>query len=235
MPYQPLTKFTQPNRASAISNASDDLLGRRVGGYSPALQAKFRGMDEATAQAAGDNRATAFQGAARSSGAFGPGVRRAGQAANDKNLATIASSQIQQAQLAGEDQNQAMTAGINRGAQDRQEKFQNLQALQANASEMGDTTTQAALGDLYLGGSGNQYTDVGRSRIAADAAASKEESDWLRKQQDQYTGGGLKASSTPWWQRALKGAAGGAATGSAFGPYGTAVGGVAGGLAGLFT
>jgi hypothetical protein len=156
-------------------------------------------------------------------------------AADDRNLSNIAAGQLNQAQLAGEDQNQAMNTGINRGVQDRQEKFQNLQALQSNASEMGDTTTQAALADLYLGGSGNQYSTAGRGRIADDARASKEESDWFRGQQDRYTGEGPKDVSAPWWQKMLKGAAGGAGTGSMFGPYGTAAGAGVGGLVGLFT
>ena len=235
MAYQPLTNQMAPNRASAISNASDDLLGRRVGGYSPALQAKFRGMDEAMAQSARTSRASGMQSAARSAGAFGPGLRRAGMQADDQALSSIASGQLGQAQLAGEDQNQAMTAGINRGAQDRQEKFQNLQALQANAGEMGDTTTQAALADLYLGGSGNQYSAAGRGRMAADAQASKEESDWLRSQQDQYTGQGPQAVSTPWWQRAAKGIVGGANVGSILKAPGQIATSALSGLAGLFS
>ena len=70
--YKPLTNSMSPNRASAISDASDDLLGRRVGGYSPALVAKFRGMDEAMAQGSRTARASGMQSAARSAGAFGP-------------------------------------------------------------------------------------------------------------------------------------------------------------------
>lgn len=128
-----------------------------------------------------------------------------------------------------------MRAGISRGAAERAEQFQNLKAAQANAAAMGDTTTQAALGDLYLGGANQQYTDAGRMRISDEARAAREEADWLRSQQDRYTGGGLSASSSPWWKRTLKGGATGAGVGSMFGPVGTAIGGGVGAIAGLFS
>lgn len=234
MAYQPLTSLNAPNTATNISSAADELLQRRIGGYSPALQARFRSMDEATAGAAGTNRASAMGSAARASGVFGPGLRRAGQAADEKNLAAVAAGQLQQAQLAGEDQNQAMTAGIARGAQNRQEQFANLQAANTNAANIGDTTTQAALQDVYMGNAGRSYTDVGRERMAADAKAAADEAAWTRAQQDKYQADAVGGESGPWWKRTLKGAAGGGMAGSAAGPWGAAGGAVVGGLAGLF-
>lgn len=236
MAYQPLTMQRGNTRASAISGAADELLQRRVAGDSPALRARFQGMNEATANAARTNRAANYQSAVRAGTGLQPSaLRRAGQTAADQSMAQLSSNQLQQSQMAAEDQDAAMRAGISRGAAERAEQFQNLQAAQANAAAMGDTTTQAALADLYLGGANQQFTEAGRGRISDEARAAREEADWLRAQQDKYGGGGLSASSSPWWKRALKGGAGGAVAGSMFGPAGTAIGGVVGGLAGLFS
>ena len=236
MAYQPLTMQRGNTRASAISGAADELLQRRVAGDSPALRARFQGMNEATANAARTNRAANYQGAVRAgTGLQSSALRRAGQSAADQSMAQLSGNQLQQNQIAAEDQDAAMRAGISRGASERAEQFQNLQAAQANAAAMGDTTTQAALGDLYLGGANQQYTDVGRERISDEAQAAREEANWLRSQQDKYTGEGPSASSSPWWKRTLKGGTAGAATGSMFGPYGTAIGGGVGALAGLFS
>lgn len=235
MAYQPLTVSRGPTRASMVSDAADELLGQRVAGNSPALRARSQGMNEAMAGAARTARATANQSAARAGVGLQPGaMRRAAQRTNEGILSELGSSQLQQTQLAAEDQDKAMQQGIARGAQERGERFQNLQALAANAANIGDTTTSAALQDLFLGGAGSQYTDAARNRMAEDAAAAKEESDWLRAQQNKYQGPNVSGSGKSRWKSGLKGAAGGAMAGSTFGPIGTAAGGVLGGLAGIF-
>lgn len=218
-----------------VSDAADELLGQRVAGNSPALRARSQGMNEAMAGAARTARATANQSAARAGVGLQPGaMRRAAQRTNEGILSELGSSQLQQTQLAAEDQDKAMRQGIARGAQERGERFQNLQALAANAANIGDTTTSAALQDLFLGGAGSQYTDIGRSRMAEDAAAARDEAAWLRSQQDKYQGPNVSGSGKSWWKRGLKGATGGAIAGSTFGPIGAAAGGVLGGLSGIF-
>ena len=236
MAYQPLTQARSPNRASMISDAADELLGQRIGGYSPALRARFRGMDEASAQAASTARAEANQSAARVGGANPLALRRANMAANDQIASNLAASNLKQAELAGQARDQAMQQGIARGAQDRGEKFANLNAAVENARAMGDTTTQAAAQDLYMGGAGNQYTTAGREGMARDAAAAKEEQDWLRKQQDAYTAAAIKGQSKGnVWSRILTGALGGGTAGSSLGPWGTVGGAVGGGILGALS
>ena len=235
MAYQPLTVSRGPTRASMVSDAADELLGQRISGTSPALRARSQGMNEAMAGAARTARATANQSAARAGVGLQPGaMRRSAQRTNEGILSELGSSQLQQTQLAAEDQDKAMQQGIARGAQERGERFQNLQALAANAANIGDTTTSAALQDLFLEGAGSQYTDAARNRMAEDAAAAKEESDWLRAQQNKYQGPNVSGSGKSWWKSGLKGAAGGAIAGSTFGPIGAAAGGTLGGLAGIF-
>lgn len=236
MAYQPLTQ-TRTNRATGISDAADELLGRRIGGYSPALRARFRGMDEATTQALDTARAEANQSAVRAGGASPINLRRANMRANDAALATIASGQLKQAEMAGQDQDQAMQQGIARGIQDRGEKFQNLQAAVENARNIGDATTQAAAQDLYMGGAGNEYTAAGREGMARDAAAAAEERDWIRRTQDAYTAAAVKGQSKGnIWSRILKGATGGATAGyAAGGGWGAAAGGGAGALLGALS
>ena len=237
MAYQPLTVSRGPTRASMVSDAADELLGQRVAGNSPALRARSQGMNEAMAGAARTARATANQSAARAGVGLQPGaMRRAAQRTNEDILSELGSSQLQQTQLAAEDQDRAMQQGIARGAQERGERFQNLQALAANAANIGDTTTSAALQDLFLGDAGSQYTDIGRSRMAEDVAAARDEAAWLRSQQDKYQGPNVPGSGKSWWKSGLKGAAGGAMAAAPTGnPYAIAGGGVLGGLAGIFS
>lgn len=237
MAYQPLTQARAQNRATGISDAADELLGRRIGGYSPALQARFRGIDEATTAANATARAEANQSAARVGGVSPINLRRANMAATDKMLATTASGQLKQAELAGQDQDQAMQQGIARGTQDRREKFQNLNAAVENARNIGDSTTQAAAQDLFMGGAGNEYTAAGREGMAEDAAAAREEQAWLRKQQDAYTAAAIKGKSKGnVWNRILTGALGGGTAGfSAGGGWGAAAGAGAGALLGALS
>lgn len=236
MAYQPLTQARSPNRASMISDAADELLGRRVGGYSPALQARFRGMDEATAQAAKTARAEANQSAARVGGVNPISLRRANMAANDEIAAGISASNLKQSEMAAQDQDQAMQQGIARGTQNRSEQFANLNAAVENARAIGDTTTQAAAQDLYMGGAGNEYTAAGRTGMARDATAAAEEQAWLRKQQDAYTAAAIKGQKKPSvWSRVLTGALGGGSAGAPLGPWGIAGGAAAGGILGALS
>lgn len=236
MAYQALTQMRTPNRATGISDAADELLGQRVGGYSPALRARFRGMDEATAAASGTARAEANQSAARVGGASPINLRRANMRANDNILGNIAAGQLKQSEMAAQDQDQAMQQGIARGTQDRGEKFANLNAAVENARAIGDTTTQAAAQDLYMGGAGNEYTDAGRSGMARDATAAAEENAWLRRQQDAYTAaavGGKKKGNI--WSRILTGAMGGGTAGAPLGGWGAAGGAIGGGILGALS
>lgn len=235
MAYQPLTQ-ARPNRAVGISDAADELLGQRVAGKSPALIARFRGMDEANAAAANTMRADANQSAARM-GASPMALRRANMRANDAILQNTAAGQLKQSEMAAQDQDQAMQQGIARGSQDRAEKFANLQAAVVNAGNIGDTTTQAAAQDLFMGGAGNEYTAAGRQGMVRDATAAAEERDWLRRQQDAYTAAAIKGrEKQSIWSRILSGALGGATAGyAAGGGWGAAAGGAGGGLVGALS
>ncbi len=218
-----------------VGDAARSLLGERLAGRDPATAAKFREMDEATGQGAADMRATAYQ-TMGSGGATGHGTaRRNLQTTEQGILEQVAKNKLDQAQVAGTQQNQALAAGLQEGGRESTEKLGYLDRLQRNSADTGDAVTQGALQRLFLTGAGSDYTEEGNVALQGQARQQAELDRVAREREDEaYNRMRRNSAPQPWWKKAIAGAAGGASAGSSLGPQGAVGGGIVGGLAGLF-
>ncbi len=225
------TKYTGPSSGNRLGVAADELLGRRIAGRDPGLNARFTMADEATRQSVANANATNAATIARSGGAFSPAMRRNVQGGQYQGAQAVSQNMLGQIDQAAQAQDSAMQMGAVRGQQDADRQMQYLKLANENARAMGDTATSAALQGIYMGGAGQEYTNAGRAAQAEAARKAAEDEAWAKRQMELRQ---ISGSEDPAWKRAAKGALGGAAAGSAFGPIGTAVGAGSGALLSLF-
>lgn len=221
-------------RRSAIGDAAMDLLGQRMSGRpSAANAAKFREMDEATAQAGADAMANAY----RTMGtpvALGQGAaRRNLQTTMQANAQQVAANKLKQAQIGGQEQESALTAGLGIASNEEQMRKSYLDTALANAKDIGDATTAGALQRVYTGRGGIEYTDEADRRMANVAAGSAADEAAMRESLAANERARRNAAKGSKLSNTIGGVAGGAAAGSAFGPVGSAIGAGAGGLLSL--
>lgn len=226
------TRYTGPSSGNRLGVAADELLGRRIAGRDPGLNARFTMADEATRQSVANANATNAATLARSGGAFSPAMRRNIQGGQYQGAQAVSQNMLGQASQAAQAQDSAIQMGATRGQQDADRQMQYLKLANENAQAMGDSATSAALQGIYMGGAGHEYTDAGRASQAEDARRAAAEEEWGRQYMDRIAR--LQGKEEPAWKRGLKGALGGATAGSAFGPIGSGVGAGAGALLSLF-
>lgn len=225
------TKYTGPSSGNRLGVAADELLGRRIAGRDPGLNARFAMADEATRQSVANANATNAATLARGGGAFSPAMRRNVQAGQYQGAQAVSQNMLGQASQSAQAQDSAMQMGMARGQQDADRQMGYLKLANENAQAMGDATTSSALQGIYMGGAGQEYTDAGRASQAQDAQRAAEEEAWAKRYMESQN---VKGNEEPAWKRGLKGVLGGAAAGSAFGPIGSGVGAGAGALLSLF-
>ena len=225
------TRYTGPSSGNRLGVAADELLGRRIAGRDPGLNARFTMADEATRQSVANANATNAATLARSGGAFSPAMRRNIQGGQYQGAQAVSQNMLGQASQAAQAQDSAIQMGATRGQQDADRQMQYLKLANENAQAMGDSATSAALQGIYMGGAGQEYTSEGRAAQEAAAAKAAEDEAWAKRYMESQR---ISGNEEPTWKRGLKGALGGAAAGSSFGPIGTGVGAASGALLSLF-
>lgn len=221
-------------RRSAVGDAALDLLGERMSGRpSAGAAAKFREMDEATAQAAADNTATAYR-TLGTPGAMGQGAaRRNIQTTLQGNAQQVAANKLKQAQMLGQEQDSALAAGLGVESSEQQLQKSYLDSAMRNAGDIGDATTAGALQRVYAQRGGIDYTDEANRRMADVSAGAAADEAAMRQSLEEDRRRRASASRPNKAGNFIAGLAGGAGAGSAFGPVGSAIGAGSGGLLSL--
>lgn len=152
----------------------------RGGGVTDATRAKWAEMDNSVSAAGAQARMDQAQ-----PGMFGQGrATRAADATSQTIMQQNSANKLKQAEMAAGGADSAVAGAASwSGAQDAQDRA-DRQFSYNTAKDLGDTVTQAGIGQQALGQQGYGYTGYGEQQMTDQAAQAKADADWLRKQQE---------------------------------------------------